>query len=71
MTTALLIIDIQNDYFSKGSNSLFGSDEAAMNARLILDDFRHRGFPFLTIWPQAFSSISEKPSNLISATVSY
>lgn len=49
MTTALLIIDIQNDYFSKGSNSLFDSDEAAKNARLILDDFRHRGLPIIHI----------------------
>lgn len=49
MTTALIIIDIQNDYFVKGSNSLFGSDEAAKNARLILDDFRHRVFPIIHI----------------------
>ena len=49
MTTALIIIDIQNDYFNKGSNTLSGSIDAAMNARLILDDFRHRGLPIIYI----------------------
>ena len=49
MTTALIVIDIQNDYFAKGSNSLSGSDEAAKNARLILDDFRLRGLPIIHI----------------------
>ena len=49
MTTAPIIIDIQNDYFAKGSNSLFGSDEVAKNARLILDDFRHMGLPIIHI----------------------
>lgn len=49
MTTALLIIDIQNDYFAEGSNALSGSDEAANNARLILEDFRYRGLPIIHI----------------------
>ena len=38
--TALIIIDIQNDYFDKGTMTLAGSDEASENARLILDRFR-------------------------------
>ena len=40
MKTALIIIDIQNDYFDKGTMTLVGSDKAAENARLILDRFR-------------------------------
>ncbi len=38
--TALIIIDIQNDYFDKGTMTLVGSDKASENARLILDKFR-------------------------------
>jgi len=49
MATALIIIDIQNDYFDKGSNPLSGSDEATKNARLILDDCRSRGLPIIHI----------------------
>lgn len=49
MTTALIIIDIQNDYFDGGSNSLSGSNKAAKNARLILDDFRSKGLPVVHI----------------------
>jgi nicotinamidase-related amidase len=40
MTTALILIDIQNDYFANGSNPLLGSEEASEKARMILDDFR-------------------------------
>jgi len=40
MKTALLIIDIQNDYFEGGTMTLSGSDKASKNARLILDKFR-------------------------------
>jgi len=42
MTTALIIIDIQNDYFDNGTNTLSGTNIAAKNARLILDDFRDK-----------------------------
>jgi nicotinamidase-related amidase len=38
--TALLIIDIQNDYFENGSMRLTGSEQASMNAKLILEKFR-------------------------------
>ena len=37
---ALLIIDIQNDYFENGANPLTGSLEASKNATLILEHFR-------------------------------
>jgi len=49
MTTALIIIDIQNDYFDNGSNTLTGSLLAAKNARLILDDFRSKGLPIIHV----------------------
>ena len=38
--TALIIIDIQNDYFDKGTMTLDSADKASENARLILDKFR-------------------------------
>ena len=49
MKTALIIIDIQNDYFDSGSNTLFGSLQAAKNARLILDDFRSKELSIIHI----------------------
>ncbi len=49
MSTALLIIDIQNDYFPNGSNPLVGSLEASKNARKVLDAFRQKGWPIIHI----------------------
>lgn len=49
MTSALMIIDIQNDYFDGGSNTLSESNKTAKNARLILDDFRSKGLPIVHI----------------------
>ena len=49
MRTALLIIDIQNDYFEGGTMTLVGSDSAAENARLILDRFRSEDLPVIHI----------------------
>lgn len=37
---ALLIIDIQNDYFEGGANPLVGAQEASLNTRKLLDAFR-------------------------------
>lgn len=37
---ALLIIDIQNDYFADGANPLEGSLHASVNAKQILESFR-------------------------------
>lgn len=41
--TALLLIDIQNDYFPGGAFELEGSEAAARQARAALDLFRERG----------------------------
>lgn len=40
MNTALLLIDIQNDYFPGGRMELSGSNEAAIQARRLLNEFR-------------------------------
>lgn len=45
MTTALLLIDIQNDYFPGGKMELAGSLEASLRAREILSLFREKGLP--------------------------
>ena len=47
MGRALLIIDIQNDYFPGGAYPLVGPEEAADNARQVLDVFRAAGLPVL------------------------
>jgi nicotinamidase-related amidase len=56
--TALLLIDLQNDYFPGGKMELVGSEAAAANARRLLDRFREREQPIihlqhLALRPQA------------------
>jgi len=46
---ALLVIDIQNFYFEKGSLPLTGSEAAAAQARRVLDTFRDRKLPVIHI----------------------
>ncbi len=46
---ALLIIDIQNDYFEGGANPLSGSLEASLNAKKILNKFRQDSLPVIHI----------------------
>lgn len=43
MQTALLIVDIQNDYFPGGKNPLEGSPQAALRASVLLAQFRGQG----------------------------
>ncbi len=57
MNLALLLIDIQNDYFEKGSMTLEGSDIACVNAKKILDKFRKDFNPVVHI-----QHIAIKPS---------
>ena len=45
MNKALLLVDIQNDYFPGGRMELAGMDEAAVRARELLDSFRARQWP--------------------------
>lgn len=46
---ALLIIDIQNDYFDGGANPLVGSLAASENASRLLQRFRQDGLPVIHI----------------------
>jgi nicotinamidase-related amidase len=49
MKTALLIIDIQNDYFEDGTMTLIESEKTAENAKLLLDKFRNEKSPIIHI----------------------
>lgn len=49
MKTALLLIDIQNDYFPGGNGELKNPLKAAGEARRLLDFFRQRGLPTVHI----------------------
>ena len=49
MNRALIIIDIQNDYFEKGTMTLVGSDNASENAKLVLEQFRKEKLPIIHI----------------------
>ncbi|MCB9017908.1 MAG: cysteine hydrolase family protein [Paludibacteraceae bacterium] len=46
---ALIVIDIQNDYFKGGAMELVGSDEAAANAEKVIEDFRKNKLPVIYI----------------------
>lgn len=45
MNSALIIIDIQNDYFKGGKNELYQPELAASNAKRALDYSRKNGLP--------------------------
>ncbi|WP_372741928.1 cysteine hydrolase family protein [Neptunomonas sp.] len=47
--TALLLIDIQNDYFSKGKLPLSGTEKAAEQAAKLLATFRQQGLPVVHV----------------------
>lgn len=47
--TALLIIDIQNDYFPGGAMELEGADAAGAKAGAALKEFRSRGWPIFHV----------------------
>lgn len=49
MSTALIIIDIQNDYFPGGRMELVGSEIAAAGAARLLKVFRQQGWPVFHI----------------------
>jgi len=49
MDTALLLIDLQNDYFPEGRNPLEGSLAAVRQARRLLEHFRSLGLPLVHI----------------------
>lgn len=49
MQRGLIIVDVQNDYFSGGTMELRGMAAAADNCRRLLDDFRQRGAPLFHV----------------------
>jgi nicotinamidase-related amidase len=49
MGRALVIVDIQNDYFPGGRHELAGSEQAAANAATVLEGFRHRAEPIFHV----------------------
>ncbi len=49
MTRGLLIVDVQNDYFSGGAMELVGMEDAASQCRKLLDDFRAAQLPIFHI----------------------
>lgn len=53
MSTALLLIDIQNDYFPGGSMELVGSQEAGAKAAGVLALFRERDLPVFHVRHEA------------------
>jgi nicotinamidase-related amidase len=46
---ALLIIDIQDFYFPGGKSALVEPEKAAVNAALLLDDFRKKNLPVIFV----------------------
>ena len=68
--TALIVIDIQNDYFPGGKCELEGPLEAAVQARRAMDAFRAHGLPVIhfrhaSIRPGADFLLSDTPGNEI------
>ncbi len=49
MARALIVVDVQNDYFPGGAHPLVESDAAAANARRLLDAFRAGGEPLVHV----------------------
>ena len=49
MTQALVLIDLQNDYFPGGRMELVGADAAVGRAASLLDAFRQRGWPVIHV----------------------
>lgn len=58
MNKALIIIDIQNDYFEKGRMPLVGAEAASLNARQILEKFRSDNLPVIHI-----QHLAERPNS--------
>ncbi|HAP54427.1 MAG TPA: cysteine hydrolase [Spirochaetaceae bacterium] len=57
MKTALLIVDVQNDYFPGGKNELAGSVEASGRIKVVIEEFRRRNLDIIYI-----QHISQSPT---------
>lgn len=74
MSTALLIIDIQNDYFPGGAMELVGSTEAGAQAGKLLTAFRQKALPIIHVqhissYPGATFFLPDTPGAEIHAGV--
>ena len=49
MNNCLILVDLQNDYFPGGNMELVGIEEAAANARILLEEFRKAKLPVIHI----------------------
>jgi nicotinamidase-related amidase len=49
MPTALVLVDLQNDYFPGGTMELIGADPAVAQAAVLLQAFRQRALPIFHI----------------------
>ena len=49
MSKALIIVDVQNDYFKGGNMELVSMNTAADNCRQLLEEFRKYNFPIFHI----------------------
>lgn len=49
MTVALVLIDLQSDYFPGGAMELVGAEDAVAQARILLQAFRGRALPIFHI----------------------
>ncbi len=56
---ALIIIDIQNDYFENGAIELVNPIEASLKARQVIDSFREKNLPIVHI-----QHLSADPTNM-------
>lgn len=49
MKDCLIVVDLQNDYFTDGNMELVGAEKAAGNAQLLLNKFREENLPIVHI----------------------
>ncbi|RXQ95743.1 cysteine hydrolase [Ancylomarina salipaludis] len=75
MKTALVLIDIQNDYFKDGKMELYNPEKAGDNAKLLLNAFRKNKMPVIHIQhlstrPESAFFIPQTPGAEINERVS-
>jgi len=75
MKTALVLIDIQNDYFKDGKMELYNPEKAGDNAKLLLNAFRKNKMPVIHIQhlstrPESTFFIPQTPGAEINERVS-
>lgn len=49
MATALILVDLQNDYFPGGAMELVNAEEAVSRAAFLLGEFRRRALPVVHV----------------------